>query len=102
MSKKFYSTTQTLALTTSILLKARSSTSTILDDKEASILADKLAKTAVLHVRWEYKDTAKESLYGDALITRERYQCKEIGRNIIIKEPTVTGCTWLIDFIFSS
>lgn len=50
-----------------------------MDDEEASIQADKLARTAALHARWEYKDTAEEPLHGDALIARERHRCREFG-----------------------
>ena len=78
-SRRLQSNAQTPAPSTPVLLEAPPPTSAILDDEEASILADKLARTAALHARWEYEDTAEEPLHGDALIARERHQCREIG-----------------------
>lgn len=60
-------------------MKATLTTPTILDDEKAFILADKLAKTFILHRWWEYEDTAKELLYRDALIIWQGHEYKKIS-----------------------
>ena len=72
-SRRPKTTTKTSIPSLPTLLQAPVTDFLDLDAKEASILADKLAKVTALHARWEYENTVEELLNGEALIARERH-----------------------------